>query len=82
MGLGSSLLLRMQLDSALKELGLTAAVEVADISSAKAMAADLIATSPQFGEMLAEIKTPVIMIQNYLDKQEIKQKLSAALGQS
>ncbi|MDB4896352.1 MAG: putative system, component, partial [Firmicutes bacterium] len=49
MGLGSSLLLKMQVESVLKELNTRAdSIEIADIGSARAMAADLVVTSPQF----------------------------------
>lgn len=80
MGLGSSLLLRMQIEAALKELGVTDfSVEVADISTAKAIDADLIVTSPQFAPMLTG-KVPVITIINYVNKQEMRQKMGAAFG--
>lgn len=80
MGLGSSLLLKIQLEGALRELGLSATIEVADIGTAKAMPADLIVTSPQFAEMLRSGGIPVVAIQNYVDKQEVREKLKAALG--
>jgi len=80
MGLGSSLLLRMQIEGALKELGVTGAtVEVADISTAKAVPADVIVTSPQFAPMLTG-RVPVVTIQNYVNKQEMRQKMAAVLG--
>lgn len=81
MGLGSSLLLKMQVEAALKELNRPAtSVEVVDISSAKGMPADLIVTSAQFAEMLRGGSVPVVSITNYVDKQEMRQKLAAALG--
>lgn len=81
MGLGSSLLLRMQVEAALKELGVQGVtVEVADIGTAKGTPADLIVTSPQFAEMLQSGKVPVVAISNYVDKQEIRRKMAAALG--
>lgn len=80
MGLGSSLLLRMQVEAALKELGIQGArVEVADVSTAKGMASDLIITSPQFEERLRG-GVPVVAIKNYVDKQEIRIKLAEALN--
>ena len=49
MGLGTGLLLRMQAEKALRELGIQADVEVADIGTARALAssADLILTSEE-----------------------------------
>ena len=81
MGLGSSLLLKMQVESALRELGVRVdSLEVADIATAKAISADLIVTSPQFAEMLKSGGASVVAVSNYVDKQEIRQKLAAALG--
>ncbi|MFZ5813952.1 MAG: PTS sugar transporter subunit IIB [Bacillota bacterium] len=79
MGLGSSLMLRMQIEAALKELGVTNfKVEVTDVSTAKGMAADLIVTSPQFVDRL-QGGPPVVAIKNYVDKQEMRSKLTEAL---
>jgi PTS system ascorbate-specific IIB component len=81
MGLGSSLLLKMQVESALRELKTKAeSVEVADIATARAMPADLVVTSPQFAEMLSGMGVPIISINNYMDKKEIRQKVGAAFG--
>src|SRR5207247_2169199 len=58
MGLGSGLLLRMQAEKALRQLGIDADLEVADIGSARAMAqtADLILTSNELAEQLGKVK--------------------------
>jgi PTS system ascorbate-specific IIB component len=81
MGLGSSLLLKMQVESVLKELNTKAdSIEIADIGSARGMATDLVVTSPQFAEMLKGMDAPVVTINNYMDKKEIRQKVGAALG--
>lgn len=81
MGLGSSLLLKMQVESVLRELNTSAdSIEIADIGSARSMAADLVVTSPQFAEMVKGVDAPVVTINNYMDKKEIRQKVGAALG--
>lgn len=81
MGLGTSLMLKMQVEGVLRELGVKVdSVDVADIATAKAMPADLIVTSPQFAEMLSSGGIPVVAISNYVDKREIRQKVAAALG--
>ncbi len=82
MGLGTSLVLRMQAEKALKELGLTADLEVADIGTARALAssADLILTSAELAEQLGEVKPKVVTISNFIDLREMVAKLKAAIG--
>jgi PTS system ascorbate-specific IIB component len=81
MGLGSGLLLRMQAEKALKELGLEADLEVADIGTARAIApsADLILTSQELAEQLGEVKPKIVTISNFIDLQEMVTKLRAAI---
>ncbi len=81
MGLGSALVLRMQAEKALKELCLTADLEVADIGTARAIApsADLILTSQELAEQLGTVKPKVVTISNFIDLREMVDKLKAAL---
>lgn len=81
MGLGSGLLLRMQAEKALKELGLEADLEVADIGTARAIApsADLILTSRELAEQLGDVKPKIVTISNFIDLQEMVTKLRAAI---
>src|SRR2546425_6137383 len=85
MGLGSGLLLRMQAEKALRQLGIVDAdLEVADIGSARAMAqtADLIITSNELAEQLGKVKPRVVTISNFVDLKEMVEKLRAALVQT
>ena len=85
MGLGSGLLLRMQAEKALRQLGIVDAdLEVADIGSARAMAqtADLIITSKELAEQLGKVKPRVVTISNFVDLKEMVEKLRAALVQT
>ncbi len=84
MGLGSGLLLRMQAEKALKELGVKADVEVCDMGSARAMAqtADLIVTSNELAQQIGNVKPPIVTISNFIDLKEMVAKLGAALGKS
>ncbi|GMA50832.1 PTS ascorbate transporter subunit IIB [Alicyclobacillus contaminans] len=79
MGFGSSMVLRMTIESVLKELGVKAAVATADIGSAKAETADIIVTSTEFAPLLKDKGVPILEIKNYVDKQEMKQKLAPLL---
>lgn len=75
MGFGSSMVLRMTIESVLKELGVQAVVSTSDIGSATSETADLIVTSAEFATLLANKGIPIISIKNYVDKQEMKEKL-------
>lgn len=81
MGLGSGLILRMQAEKALKELGIQADVEVADIGTARALAstADLIITSEELAQQLVGVKPRIVTIQNFIDLREMVTKLGGAI---
>ncbi len=81
MGLGSGLLLRMQAEKALRQLGLKADVEVSDIGSARAAAqtADLILTTAELAEQIGQVKPPIVTIRNFIDLNEMVEKLRSAL---
>ncbi len=81
MGLGSGLLLRMQAEKALKQLGLKADVEVADIGSARAAAqtADLIVTTAELAQQIGPVRPRIVTIRNFIDLNEMVEKLRAAL---
>jgi PTS system ascorbate-specific IIB component len=83
MGLGSALLLRMQAEKALKQLGLDADLEVTDIGTARAMAptADLILTSQELADALGPVKPRVVVITNFIDLNEMVTKLGAAIAE-
>jgi PTS system ascorbate-specific IIB component len=82
MGLGSGLLLRMQAEKALREIGVQADVEVSDMGSARALAstADLILTSEELAQQLGGVKPPIVTISNFIDLREMVEKLRAAIG--
>ena len=82
MGLGTSLILRMNAEKALKQLGIEADVEVSDMGSARALAvtADLILTSEELAEQLGPVKPKVVTISNFIDLNEMVTKLKAAIG--
>lgn len=81
MGLGSGLLLRMQAEKALRQLGIQADVEVADIGTARALAAtaDLIITSEELAQQLGAVKPRVVTITNFIDLAEMVTKLGVAM---
>ena len=84
MGLGSSMILRMQVEKAAKALGIDAEVEMADITTAKALApkADIIITSKELAARIGEVDAKIVLITNYMDLDEMTTKLSEATSQS
>jgi PTS system ascorbate-specific IIB component len=82
MGLGTGLLLRMQAEKALREIGVQADLEVADIGTARALAstADLILTSEELAQQLGTVKPKIVTITNFIDLNEMVTKLRAAIG--
>ncbi|AIC93194.1 MULTISPECIES: PTS sugar transporter subunit IIB [Shouchella] len=79
-GLGSSMVLKMNLDGVLKELGIQADVFTGDVGSAQSTPADYIFTSKELGEKLQKtVNKPVIIINSFVNKAEIKEKVEAEL---
>lgn len=77
MGIGTSILLKMNAEKALEELGVDADVEAADIGVARGAAAmaDLVLTSAELAEQLEGIDTPVQVVDNFMDIEIIKAAL-------
>lgn len=78
MGIGTSIILKMNTDNALQDLGVYAETEASDISAARGAAAmaDLVLTSEELVEQLSDVGTPVEVIHNFTDIDEIKSALS------
>ncbi len=75
MGFGSSMVLRMTIEAVLKEAQIKAQVAVSDIGMAKSETADVIVTSAEFAKLLVNKGTPIVVIKNYVDRKEMKDKL-------
>lgn len=83
MGIGTALILRMQVEKALQRLNVAAEVELADVSTARALAmdADIIVTSAELAEQLGSVPGKIVTIKNYVDVNEMTEKLQAAIGE-
>lgn len=81
-GIGTSGILKVNAERALQRLGLSATVVAADIGSVARVAADaqVILTSAEFVEAIGATRADVIVIENYIDGEELAGKLEAALG--
>ncbi len=81
MGVGTSMLLKMQMDKALKILDIPADVELADISTARGLAvnADLIVTSNELVDRIGEVTAPIIAVANFMDLNAMIEGIRSAL---
>jgi PTS system ascorbate-specific IIB component len=82
MGIGTSVLLKMNAEKVLDLLGISAEVQAADISKAKVdgPTADIILTTPELVYQLDKMPGKIVAIEHVFDLVEIREKLSAALS--
>ncbi len=74
-GVGSSMLLKMNVDDVMQAQGIRAEVETADIMTASSVNADLIFTSKElYGQLKDKVTIPLIEILNFMDHKEIEEK--------
>lgn len=79
-GLGSSMVLKMNLESVLKDVGIEADVFTGDVSSAIGTSCDYIFTSNELANNLkTSATTPVVVINSFVNKEEIKEKVQQEL---
>ena len=81
MGIGTSVLLKMNTEKALRALGVDADVEAADIGTARGAArtADLVLTSADLVEEIGTVPARVVVIKNFTSVDEVTQKLTELL---
>ena len=78
-GMGSSLILRMTAEDVFKQLGLHARVTATDVSSARGMPADILIGQEMHTGDFEGLVPVVVSVTNFLDKDEMKAKLVAAM---
>ncbi|MFS0883778.1 PTS sugar transporter subunit IIB [Aeromicrobium sp. 179-A 4D2 NHS] len=78
MGIGTSVLLKMNAEKALRALGKDADVEAADIGTARgaARSAEIVLTSAELAPEIGDVPAEVVVIDNFMDVNEITQKLT------
>jgi PTS system ascorbate-specific IIB component len=81
MGIGTSVLLKMNAEKVLKTLGIAAIVEACDVATARRSAetANIVLTTPELVESLKGLTAEIIPIEHFFDLQELNEKLSKAL---
>ncbi|MFP3913238.1 MAG: PTS sugar transporter subunit IIB [Actinomycetota bacterium] len=79
MGLGTSAILKSRLRAALDATGVDYMLDVTDASAAKGQRADLIFTSAELAEGMKDMSAKVVVIKNFMDREEINQKVTEAV---
>ncbi|PRX92171.1 PTS sugar transporter subunit IIB [Allonocardiopsis opalescens] len=80
-GMGSSLILKMTAEDALRDLGVAARVENTDISSARSMSPDVIVGQGMHTDELAGLAPVVVAVTNFLDKEGLAAQLRERLAE-
>jgi PTS system ascorbate-specific IIB component len=82
MGIGTSVLLKMNTEKVLRALDIDGDVEAADIGVARGMArdAEIVLTSREFVDEIGDVDATVIVIENFFDLAELTEKLTEALA--
>lgn len=76
-GLGSSFMLEMNIKKALKQIGVEAEVEHADLSSATPDAADLFVVGKDLSSSINVQDDKKVVLNSIIDKKELEEKLRA-----
>jgi len=81
MGIGTSILLKMTAEKALRAMDVDGDVEAADIGTARGAArtANIVLTSQELVEELGDVPARVIVIENFTDVNEVSEKLKDAI---
>ena len=81
MGIGTSVLLKINAEKVIKMLGVEATVEAADMATARGAAFDaqIVLTTPELVESLRGLNAEIIPIDHFFDLEELNAKLSKAL---
>ncbi len=75
-GIGSSLILKMTVDSVFEKHGIDAEVEPQDVTSVADNGYDIVLTSDGLYPQIKEkISTPIIIIENFISEPEIEEKV-------
>jgi ascorbate PTS system EIIB component len=81
-GIGTSVLLKSNIDRVLVDLGIEAEVQAVSVSQAMESdsPAQLVLITPELSEKITGIASEVVTIQNIFDLAELSQKLEHSLG--
>ena len=80
MGLGTSVILKTRLREALDATGVEYQLDVTDASAVSGIPADLIFTSDELADRIRNRSAKVVIINNFMDREEIKRKAAEAVA--
>jgi len=82
MGIGTSVLLKMNAEKALRALDIDADVEAADIGTARGAArtAELVLTSEDLVEEIGQVPAKIVVIDNFTSVPEIQSKIQESIA--
>ncbi|HSQ89709.1 PTS sugar transporter subunit IIB [Romboutsia sp.] len=79
-GIGSSLILKMNLDDVMSKYNIDVETFTNDVTSVASGMADLIFTSNEIADQVKEkVTCPVVVIENFMNKSEIEEKGLSAI---
>lgn len=79
MGFGTSMMLKLFIDDILKAENIKAETLPWDLGTFKGQSADIIVAASDMAMHLKNVDSIVVLIRNLVDKQEIKEKILAAI---
>jgi ascorbate PTS system EIIB component len=79
MGMGSSLILKMNIDDILNKKGIEAEVEACDLGSVTGRAVDLVVTTKELESQFEGKGFNVVYVNNVIDKKVIEEKVLQAI---
>jgi PTS system ascorbate-specific IIB component len=81
-GIGTSGILKVNAERVLQRLGIDATVVATDLDTLAAESDDaqVILTGPEFLTAIGRTSADVIVVENYFDTEELREKLQRALG--
>jgi PTS system ascorbate-specific IIB component len=81
MGIGTSVLLKMNIEKVLAQLGLEATVEAVDMTTARAAGfeANIVMTTPDLVDKLQGLPAEIIEVEHFFDLEELETKLTKSL---
>ena len=81
MGIGTSVLLKMNIEKVIVQLGLEATVEAVDMSTARSAGfeANIVMTTPDLVDKLQGLPAEIIEVEHFFDLEELQTKLTKSL---
>ncbi|HEX7298654.1 MAG TPA: PTS sugar transporter subunit IIB [Solirubrobacteraceae bacterium] len=79
MGFGTSMMLKLTIQQILRDEGIDAKVDPVDLGSFKTMPADVVVAPTDMGAQVSGTPARVVLIDNLIDKDEIRRKVVAVL---